>query len=255
MFWPIKDDNPTSHTPIVTWALMFICVLVFIWQSQLTQTESQITILSYGIIPAHLFSFGNFSEINPMITPVPAWVTIFTSMFLHGGWMHLGGNMLFLWIFGDNVESAMGRTRFLIFYLLCGVIAAFGQSISDPGSTVPMIGASGAVSGVLGAYLILYPYANVKVLIWLLFFVTIINVPAWIVLGFWFIGQLLSQAGSSSADSGIAFLAHIFGFIGGLLLVFKMRKKGVVILKKRISKPFSYERRKLKKIRIPNSGE
>jgi len=255
MFLPLKDDNPNSQTPIITWALIIICVLTFIWQSQLTQAESQITIFSYGIIPAHLFGVGNFSEINPMITPVPAWMTIFTSMFLHGGWMHLGSNMLYLWIFGDNVESAMGKTRFLIFYLLCGAIAAFGQSISDPGSSVPMIGASGAVFGVLGAYLILYPYANVKVLVWLLFFITIINVPAWFVLSFWFIGQLISQAGNSSGDSGVAFLAHIFGFIGGLLLVFKMRKKGVMVFKKQTSKAFSFERKKLQKVRIPNSGE
>lgn len=255
MFLPLKDDNPNSETPVVTWALIAFCIVIFIWQKGLSGSEYQIAILSYGIIPAHLFGSSEFVAINPLITPIPAWMTIFTSMFLHGGWMHLGSNMLYLWIFGDNVESAMGRNKFLLFYLSCGLIAALAQSFASPGSTIPMIGASGAVSGVLGAYLILYPYANIRVLMWVFIFITIINVPAWVVLGFWFLGQLFSQAGTSAGQSGIAFLAHIFGFIAGLILVFKMKKKNIKIFNKKVSKAFALERKNFRKSRIPNSGE
>ncbi|NKB43546.1 MAG: rhomboid family intramembrane serine protease [Alphaproteobacteria bacterium] len=255
MFLPIRDDNPHNTTPVVTWGLIGLCVAVFFWQQGLDPRSAQLAILSYGIIPADLFGTA---QIDPMIAPLPAWMTIFTSMFMHGGWMHLGGNMLYLWIFGDNVEASMGRGKFLVFYLSCGLVAALTQSIAAPGSTVPMVGASGAVAGVLGAYLILHPRANIKVFMWLIIFITIINVPAWIVLGFWFLGQLMSQAGANPGEPGVAFLAHIGGFIAGVVLIFKMRKPGVPIFGKRASRAFAVETRRAVSRRrggsVPSSG-
>lgn len=255
MFLPIRDDNPHTTTPIVTWGIIGLCVAVFFWQQGLDPRAAQLAILSYGIIPADLFGTA---QIDPIIAPLPAWMTIFTSMFLHGGWLHLGGNMLYLWIFGDNVEASMGHVRFLVFYLACGLIAALAQSIGAPGSTVPMVGASGAVAGVLGAYLILHPRANIKVFMWLIIFITVINVPAWIVLGFWFLGQLLSQAGATTGEPGVAFLAHIGGFIAGVVLIFKMRKPGVPVFGKRASRAFAVETRRATSRRrggsVPSSG-
>lgn len=241
MFLPLRDDNPHTTVPVVTWALIGLCVGTFLWQQALDPRAAQMAILAYGVIPADLFGTA---EINPIIAPLPAWMTIFTSLFLHGGWMHLGGNMLYLWIFGDNVEHSMGRGKFLLFYLGCGLVAALAQSIAAPGSTVPMVGASGAVAGVLGAYLILHPYSNIKVLMWLIIFITTFTVPAWIVLGFWFLGQLLSQAGADPGAPGVAFLAHIAGFIAGALLIFKMRRPGVPVFGRRVSQPFSCQSRR-----------
>lgn len=256
MFLPIRDDNPHTTTPIVTWGLIGLCVAVFFWQKGLDPRAAQLAILSYGIIPADLFGTA---ELDPIISPLPAWMTIFTSMFMHGGWMHLGGSMLYLWIFGDNVEASMGHVRFLIFYLACGLVAALAQSIGAPDSTVPMVGASGAVAGVLGAYLILHPRANIKVFMWLIIFITMINVPAWIVLGVWFLGQLISQAGTNTGEPGVAFLAHIGGFIAGALLIFKMRKPGVPVFGQRASRAFAVETRRAAPPRrggsVPPSGK
>ena len=257
MFLPLRDDNPHDTKPIVTWALIALCVAVFLWQQGLDQRAAQLAVLSYGVIPADLFGTA---ELNPIISPLPAWMTIFTSMFLHGGWMHLGGNMLYLWIFGDNVEASMGRGKFLLFYLICGFAAAMTQSLAAPGSTIPMIGASGAVAGVLGAYLILHPFANIRVLMFLIIFITMINVPAWIVLGFWFLGQLLSQAGTSAGQPGVAFLAHIGGFIAGAALIFKFRKRGVGLFTKRRSRAFEVASRRVAAPRrrggsVPRTGK
>ena len=238
-FLPFRDDNPHTTTPIVTWILIATCIATFLWQQGLDQQSARVAILAYGIIPADLFGTA---ELSPLVSPLPAWMTIFTSMFLHGGWMHLGSNMLYLWIFGDNVEASMGRLRFLLFYLSCGLIAALVQSIAAPLSTIPMVGASGAIAGVLGAYLILHPFSNIKVFAWIILFITVINVPAWIVLGFWFLGQLLSQAGSVAGQGGIAFLAHIGGFVAGMILVFKMRKTGVPVFGRSASRAFAMNR-------------
>ncbi len=238
MFLPFRDDNPHNITPIVTWGLIALCVVVFLWQQGLDPRSAQLAILSYGIIPADLFGTA---QLDPIIAPLPAWMTIFTSMFLHGGWMHLGGNMLYLWIFGDNVEASMGRGRFLLFYLGCGLAAALTQSLAAPGSTIPMVGASGAVAGVLGAYLILHPFANIRVFVFLFIFITTLNIPAWIVLSFWFLGQLLSQAGSSTGQPGVAFMAHIGGFIAGVILIFKLRLPGVPVFGRRATRAFAVE--------------
>jgi membrane associated rhomboid family serine protease len=160
---------------------------------------------------------------------VPPWATIFTSMFLHSGWLHIGGNMLFLWIFGNNIEDVLGHVRYLLLYLLSGVAAAMGQALSDPSSTLPMLGASGAIAGVLGAYLLLYPYANVHVLVLIIIILRIITVPAWIILGLWFGAQLLSGLISKAGGGGVAFWAHVGGFLAGIVLLLIMRPRDVML--------------------------
>jgi membrane associated rhomboid family serine protease len=221
--FPISDDNPRHITPYVAWALIAANVAVFLWQASLGPQAGQAAVYAFGMVPARVFTAA---ELPAELAVVPAWSTIFTSMFMHGGWLHLGGNMLFLWIFGDNIEDSMGHGRFLAFYLACGVAAALGQGFLSPTSTVPMVGASGAISGVLGAYLLLHPRATVRVLIFLGFFVTLAHVPALIVLGIWFIGQLWSAAATPPGEPGVAFAAHIGGFVAGMALVPFMRRRG-----------------------------
>lgn len=226
---PISDDNPALATPVVSWTLIGLCVAVFLYQLSigLGSLEGAAFVLSYGMVPYRLFENPDWPP--GLIAPDPA-LTVLTSMFLHGGFMHLIGNMLFLWIFGDNVESAMGRLRFIVFYLLCGVAAAMAQGFADMDAQIPMVGASGAISGVLGAYLLLYPTANVRVLLFLGFFVTTFRVPAVIVLGLWFLFQILSAQTlqEMGQQGGVAFMAHIGGFVAGMILVwiFVRRTRG-----------------------------
>jgi len=219
---PLNDDNPTRITPFVAWTLIAMCVLVFLWQFSLGPQGMQAAVFAYGFIPANFFGQA---ALPPELAVVPPSITVLTSMFLHGGWMHLIGNMLYLWIFGDNVEDAMGHNRFVFFYLICGLAAALAQAIPAPGSEIPMVGASGAISGVLGAYLLLHPRAHVLVLIPLGFFTQIVKLPAMIVLGLWF-GLQLFQEAAAGEGAGVAFRAHIGGFVAGMLLVplFKYRK-------------------------------
>jgi len=179
----------------------------------------------YALIPAELVSGRDL----PPTIPIPIWLTLITSIFLHGGILHLLGSMLYLWIFGDNVEEAMGRARFLGFYVLCGLAAALAQIAIDPGSSIPMIGASGAIAGVLAAYFMLFPRARVLTLIPLFFFLRLVAVPAVFLLGFWFLWQVISGVGSLGSSSGVAFFAHIGGFIAGLFLVFPFRKRRVPV--------------------------
>jgi membrane associated rhomboid family serine protease len=221
---PLRDDNPSELRPIVTIGLIVICTLTFLWQlSHGTEGGAEV-VYALGLIPSVLFGIN---ELPPDLTTVPPALTIFTSMFLHGGWMHLIGNMLYLWIFGDNVEDAMGHGRFAVFYLLCGVGAALAQAIPDPQSTVPMVGASGAISGVLGAYLLLYPHARVLVVIPLGFFIQTVRLPAGIVLLLWFGLQFLSNLFTQSATGGgVAFRAHIGGFVVGMILVALFKRRG-----------------------------
>ncbi|MEE9343066.1 MAG: rhomboid family intramembrane serine protease [Gammaproteobacteria bacterium] len=213
--FPLHDDNPTSIQPILTVAFMAICILVFFWELSLGPAL-ETTMYSLGVIPAALVGG---QALSPELAVIPAWATMFTSMFMHGGWMHLIGNMLFLWVFGNNIEDAMGHQRFILFYLLCGVAAVFAQALPDPTSTVPMIGASGAISGVLGAYLLLYPKAKVLVAIPLGFILQTMRIPAGFVLAFWFGMQLFSSYTSAGQEGGVAFGAHIGGFIAGMLLI------------------------------------
>jgi len=220
---PLKDDNPTRITPVITWGFIAVNVMVFLYQVSLGQ-EGQRFIYEYGAIPAVVFGYKTLPK---SLAAIPPGVSLFTSMFLHGGWLHLIGNMWYLWIFGDNIEEAMGRVRYLAFYLICGLLASVSHVLSSPDSILPSIGASGAISGVLGAYVLLYPRARVLVLIPLGFFTRLMYIPAAFVLGFWFVLQLLSGSlGGAQDGGGVAFWAHIGGFIAGMLLVgiFKRRE-------------------------------
>lgn len=239
--FPISDDNPSRIRPYVTWGLIAACVLVFLWQASLDTGAGRAAVFSLGMIPARLFGFR---ELSAELASVPAWATVVTSMFMHGGWMHLGGNMLFLWIFGDNVEDSMGHVRFALFYLLCGAVAAMTQAFLNTNSLIPMIGASGAISGVLGAYLLLYPRARVRVLIFLGIIFWIAHIPAMYVLGIWFISQLVSAAATPANVPGVAFWAHVGGFVAGLALVGLFKDKYVQLWQSARSKPFSVERRR-----------
>ena len=218
---PLKDDNPTRTVPFVNYALIAACVLVFFWQVSLG-AHMEAAIYAYGLVPDVLFGDA---RPRPEFAAVPAWMTVVTSMFMHGGWMHLIGNMLYLWIFADNVEDRFGHGRFVIFYLLCGIAAALAQALPDPQSQIPMVGASGAISGVLGAYLLLYPRAHVLVLIPLGPLGQIVRLPALLVLGLWFAMQLLSEM-FAPPGAGVAFRAHIGGFVAGLLLLPLFRRRG-----------------------------
>ncbi|MEM7023773.1 MAG: rhomboid family intramembrane serine protease [Pseudomonadota bacterium] len=218
--FPLKDDLPAHRRPIITVALIISCVLVFLWQTQLDAHAGFVAVHIYGFIPAELFGDG---VLPADITVVPPAATLLTSMFLHGGLMHLGGNMLYLWVFGRNVEDSLGHVRFLIFYVLCGIAAAFAQAFPDPESAIPMIGASGAISGVLGAYLILFPHARVHVII-PFGFMFLHTVRAGWLLAFWFVYQLLSGL-IDQGEGGVAWWAHVGGFVAGMALVFVMRDR------------------------------
>jgi membrane associated rhomboid family serine protease len=213
---PIGDDRVQGGPPaVITLGLIALNVVAFFVElSQPSEGALQSFIQAWGVVPRE---YTTVQDLPPTI-PLPFWSTLFTSMFLHGGWMHLGGNMLYLWIFGDNLEKVMGAARFAIFYLACGLAASFAHIVFGPGSSVPAVGASGAISGVLGGYLVLFPRNRVRVL-------TrggIAQVPAIVVLGFWIVIQLLNGIGSmatTSETSGVAYMAHIGGFVAGLVLV------------------------------------
>ena len=216
-FIPLFDDNPSRRTPWVAWSAIALCVLIFFWQQSLGPQGERLAFFQYGFVPANA---SGAAPLPPGLAVLPAWATMITAMFLHGGWMHLGGNMLYLWIFGDNVEDSMGSVRFACFYILCGVAAALAQFMIDPSSRVPMVGASGGIAGVLGAYLILHPRAAVRTFLLIFIFVRFINLPAWIVLGIWIGGQFIAVPGALSGnDGGVAYFAHIGGFIAGMVLV------------------------------------
>ncbi len=220
---PLHDDNPTTLTPFVTVGLIVACVAVFLWQVTLPPGDFEVAVYAYGMIPAELLGqHGSPVE----LAAIPAMLSVLTSMFLHGGWMHLIGNMLYLWIFGNNVEDAMGHGRFVVFYLLCGIAAALAQAFQDPNSAVPMIGASGAIGGVLGAYVLLYPRARVLVVVPLGFFFYRLRIPAMIVLGLWFGLQFVSTVLAGDQIGGVAYWAHIGGFVAGMVLILPFRKKG-----------------------------
>ncbi|MGH7236225.1 MAG: rhomboid family intramembrane serine protease [Nitrospiraceae bacterium] len=215
---PLHDDNPTQHTPVLTIAVIAACALVFLYQVSLPEESGQLFILRYGAIPAMVF--GQTAAVPPEVAALPAFASLITSMFLHGGWMHLIGNMLYLWIFGNNIEDVMGHARFAVFYLVSGTVAALSHALTDPSSAVPMVGASGAISGVLGAYLLLFPRAQVLVLVPLGMFTRMVYVPAGLVLGFWFVLQVLSGGMSlGSGGGGVAFFAHVGGFLAGMGLI------------------------------------
>ena len=214
---PISDDNPVRLTPFMTWILIALCVLVFGWQTSLGEHGGQ-AYLKYGFIPDALFGPEGSPSSSVVSFGLPVLLTVVTSMFLHGGFLHLAGNLLYLWIFGNNIEDAMGHARFVIFYLVCGAAAAMSMAFMDPTSQVPMVGASGAISGVLGAYMLIYPRARVTVIIPLGIIFYPFRIAAIWVVGLWFITQLVSAALTPAAQPGIAWWAHVGGFIGGLVL-------------------------------------
>jgi len=235
--FPIRDDNPQLLTPYGTYAIIVLNALVWVFVQGLGDPSTvAASVCTLGLIPGELLQLvspGTRVAVGPGMACVlgsdPNWLTPFTSMFLHGGWMHIIGNMWFLWVFGDNVEDAMGSVRFLVFYVLCGLAAAALQIAAGPGSEVPMVGASGAIGGVMGAYVLLYPRVRVHLLIILIVYVTTISVPAVFMLGYWFLLQLLSGlAAPPGAGGGVAFWAHVGGFVAGALLVLVFRKKSLL---------------------------
>jgi membrane associated rhomboid family serine protease len=218
---PYKDDNPTRTAPYLTVGIIVLNVVVFLIQVAFRSKMELIT-YNYGAIPHNLVTFESRQPVHPALT-------VFSSMFMHGGLFHLGGNMLYLWIFGNNIEDRLGHVRFLIFYLFCGIFAAYSHAITNAGSTIPMIGASGAVSGILGAYLLLFPRARVHTLLILGFFITTVRIPALIVIGFWAFIQFLNGIISSGLQNsgGVAWFAHVGGFLIGLLTIKLWLPRGV----------------------------
>lgn len=212
---PLSDQNPTRTTPYVNYALIALNVCAFIYEwLQIAVHGDSFVVSGYGLVPTRIWA-----------DPLGESFTIFSSMFMHGGWVHLAGNMLFLWIFGDNVEDAIGHVRYIVFYLFCGVCAAAAQVLTNTGSPAAMVGASGAIAGVLGAYLVLFPRAPVTVfnpipLLWL-FMGFLLVLPAWVVIGLWFLLNLNGGVSSLGLgpSGGVAFFAHIGGFLAGVLAV------------------------------------
>jgi membrane associated rhomboid family serine protease len=212
---PLRDVIPSRTTPYVTITIIVLNALAWLFELGLPDDVRQIFLTAYGVVPANFQPF-----------------TLMTSMFLHGGWMHVIGNMWYLWIFGDNVEDRLGHGRFIFFYLLCGIIAALGQIAIDPNSTLPTVGASGAIAGVMGAYFVLYPRSRVLTLITVLFWWELFELPAVVLLGFWFLMQLINAGAvavtaSSSGGGGVAFMAHVVGFIAGMIMVLALRQREV----------------------------
>ena len=227
--FPLSDDNPRLAWPFVT--ALLIALNVFSWlvlQGAGTERPLANSLCQFGLIPADLLGTalpGTRVQLGAtlycLIDGMPGWLSVWSSMFMHGGWMHIVGNMWFLWVFGDNVEDVMGPWRYLLFYLLSGAVAAALQVASDPSSTVPMVGASGAIGGVMGAYARLYPRARVQTLLFLGIWITRVQVPALLMLGYWFLLQVLGGLPALGAtEGGVAFWAHIGGFLGGLVLSF-----------------------------------
>src|SRR5205809_2692268 len=246
--FPYKDENPTYLTPVVTLGIIAANVLAWVLlQGMGSEQALAKSVCELGLTPGELLRTAHPGTVTPLgehlecvITNEPHYWTILTSMFMHGGWFHLLGNMWFLWVFGNNIEDAMGHGRFVVFYLLCGVCAAAAQVLAGPNSVVPMVGASGAISGVMGAYILLYPRVRVHTLIFLGFFATTVALPAYVMLGYWFLLQLLMGAvGSvSRVEGGVAVGAHVGGFVAGMALIklfanrdyLERRRGGVVIL-------------------------
>jgi membrane associated rhomboid family serine protease len=234
--FPYRDDNPTLATPAVT--LLLIGVNVLFWvlvQGMGAEPSLSRSVCELGLIPGEFLGLLPEGFTLPMsrstvcvITGDPSWFTPLSSMFLHGGWFHLIGNMWFLWVFGNNVEDSMGHARYLFFYLLCGLAAAAAQTWVNPSSAIPMVGASGAISGVMGAYVVLYPRVRVHMLVILGIFITRIVVPAYLMLGYWFLLQLVGGGLTSGAEGGVAFWAHAGGFLAGAVLISVFRNPELV---------------------------
>lgn len=231
--FPLRDENPTIRTPIAILLIIGLNVASWVFIQGLGSGESLArSLCEFGLIPGELFNRVPVGTVIPLgdnlgceLEGDASFLTLFTHMFLHGGWFHIIGNLWFLWVFGDNVEDAMGPVRFLVFYLLCGLAAAAAQIFTNPAAAIPMVGASGAIGGVMGGYARLYPKARVITLIFLGFYVTTVALPAIAMLGYWFFIQLAGGLPAlQSAGGGVAFWAHIGGFLAGLLLVGPMHR-------------------------------
>jgi membrane associated rhomboid family serine protease len=225
---PLRDANPTRRTPIVTLLLILGCAAAFAWELSVAAGSERALdelVTRFGTVPAAVDA-----DLRSGNLVTPATLGVLTSLFLHGGWLHLLGNLLFLWIFGNNIEDRLGRLGFLAFYLAGGIAAALTQVATDPSSTIPLIGASGAIAAVLGAYFVFYPGARITSLVFLGFFYQVLNVPAIVVLGYWFVLQLIdgfASLGVDTAQGGVAFFAHIGGFAAGLAVAVLLRVLGI----------------------------
>lgn len=234
--FPLYDENPTVRAPVVTYALIAVTALAWVFVQGAGGEAALIeSVCELGMIPGELTgrAAGEGVRVAPgaicLVGDEPRWWTLLTSMFLHGSWFHIIANVWFLWVFGNNIEDSMGRGRFVVFYLLCGVVAALAQLAADPGAPVPMVGASGAVSGVMGAYILLFPRVRVHVLVFLGFLVTTVRLPAYGLLGYWFVLQLLGGLVPQLEDvGGVAFWAHVGGFVAGLALITLFRDRELV---------------------------
>lgn len=220
--FPLRDTEPSYSKPVVTTTLIVINLLVFLFEFSLDPQYRNLFIGTYGMVPDE-FSFR----------------TLLTSMFLHGGWMHVLGNMWFLWIFGDNIEDTLGHAKYLLFYLACGIAAGLSQVLVDPNSRVPTVGASGAIAGVMGAYMVKFPQSRIRTLIFIFLFITTVDVPAWLMLIYWFFIQFFNGFGSIgyshvSQGGGVAYMAHVGGFIAGVVLILLMAPK------RRYTRPDNY---------------
>ena len=230
--FPIRDDNPHFLTPYATYGIIALNVIGWVFLQGLGMEPAlSSSVCGLGLIPGELLQTvpaGTRFQVSPnsvcVLGDTSAWYTVITSMFMHGGWFHIIGNMWFLWIFGNNVEDSMGSFRFVVFYLLCGLLAAALQTATNPDSAIPMVGASGAIGGVMGAYILLYPRVHVHMLFFFGFYVTTFAVPAVLMLGYWLLIQVIGGLGTLGAQGGgVAFWAHIGGFVGGAALIFLFR--------------------------------
>ncbi len=211
---PLYDENPTRNFPALTIAIMSANILIYLWGLSVLPAELDRVYYEFGMVP-----------IDVTRSPLRGTPTIISSMFLHGGFLHLAGNMLYLWIFGNNIEDVLGKFRFVLFYLVCGAIAAFCHVASNTGSHIPMIGASGAIAGILGGYIVLFPQAKVKTLIFLGFFITVVRMPALVLLLIWMGLQVFSSISVSAEGGGVAWFAHIGGFVAGMVLILPFKNK------------------------------
>jgi membrane associated rhomboid family serine protease len=244
--FPYRDDNPTLRTPIVTIGVIALNTAVWVLvQGMGADPALTRSVCELGLIPGellHRIPAGTAIPLGPGASCVvgygATWLTPLSSMFLHGSWFHLIGNMWFLWLFGNNIEDSMGRARYALFYLLSGLGAAATQTLLSPSSAVPMVGASGAISGVMGAYVILYPTVQVHILVVLVVFITRIVVPAYLMLGYWFLLQLLQGTATLGSTGGVAFWAHVGGFIAGAGLIFLFRDPELVAEHRRLAQMY-----------------
>jgi len=244
IFFPYKDDNPTRSFPLVNWVFIGANIWVFFaYQLPLGVVEQEAYFANFGFIPAAFFSQFSQDDLGVMAWE---WGSVVTSMFSHGGLLHLFGNMLFLYLYGDNLEDAMGKVRYFLFYIFCGFLAAIAQSLVNPFSEIPMVGASGAISGVIAGYLLLYPRANIRVFYWVFLFFGTLYVPAYLVLGLWVFEQIIALPESMKQAGGVAIAAHLGGFAAGFILTPFLRKPGVRLFQKGHTRSFTRQSRRFR---------